>query len=53
MPFRCQHHGREGFERFSHARSVFTQTKVGFLGKIMRPPFSDMYRRLVAGMIKP
>ena len=47
------YHGREGFVRFSHARSVFTQTKVGFLGKMMRPPFSDMYRKLIAGMIKP
>ncbi|MFT3926040.1 MAG: coniferyl aldehyde dehydrogenase [Myxococcales bacterium] len=46
------YHAREGFLRFSHARSVFTQSKVGLLGKILRPPFGKAYRKLVASMIK-
>jgi len=47
------YHAHEGFKTFSHARSVFTQTKIGFLGKMLRPPYGERYRKLVAGMIKP
>lgn len=47
------YHAEEGFRTFSHAKSVFTQTKVGFLGKMLRPPYGEQFRKLVAGMIKP
>jgi coniferyl-aldehyde dehydrogenase len=47
------YHGREGFRTFSHARSVFTQTRVGVLGKMLRPPYGERFRKLVSGMIKP
>lgn len=46
------YHGKEGFRTFSHARAVFTQTKLGFLGKLLRPPYGEKYRKLVASMIK-
>ncbi|MBM4364228.1 MAG: coniferyl aldehyde dehydrogenase [Deltaproteobacteria bacterium] len=47
------YHGREGFRTFSLARSVFTQTRVGMLGKMIRPPYGDRFRKLVSSMIKP
>lgn len=47
------YHGREGFLAFSHARAVFTQTKVQKLGELMRPPYGDTFRKFVASMIKP
>jgi coniferyl-aldehyde dehydrogenase len=46
------YHAREGFRTFSHARSVFTQTKIDALGKMLRPPYGARFRKLVAGMIK-
>lgn len=47
------YHAREGFRTFSHARSVFSQTKVQALGKMLRPPYGNAFRKLVSGMIKP
>ena len=47
------YHGREGFLRFSHAKSIYTQTKIDALGKMLRPPFGTAFRRFVASMIKP
>lgn len=47
------YHAREGFERFSHARSVFSQTKIDAIGKILRPPFGERYRKFVSSLIKP
>ena len=46
------YHAREGFRTFSHARSVFTQTKIDALGKVLRPPYGARFRKLVASMIK-
>jgi coniferyl-aldehyde dehydrogenase len=46
------YHAREGFRTFSHARIVFTQTKIDAIGKILRPPYGARFRKLVAGMIK-
>jgi coniferyl-aldehyde dehydrogenase len=46
------YHAREGFRTFSHARSVFTQTKIDALGKMLRPPYGARFRKLVAAMIK-
>lgn len=47
------YHGREGFLRFSHARSVFTQTKIDALGKMLRPPYGPRFRKFVGSLIKP
>jgi coniferyl-aldehyde dehydrogenase len=40
------YHGREGFQRFSHAKSVFTQARFD-LGKLLRPPYGQRIRRLL------
>jgi coniferyl-aldehyde dehydrogenase len=48
-----RYRGREGFIAFSHARSVFTQTKIKKLGEMMRPPYGDTFRKFVGSMIKP
>jgi coniferyl-aldehyde dehydrogenase len=45
------YHGREGFRTFSHAKAVFKQAKVD-IGKLLRPPFGDRYRKLVGGLVK-
>jgi coniferyl-aldehyde dehydrogenase len=47
------YHAHEGFRTFSHARSVFTQTKIDALGKVLRPPFGAGFRRFIGSMIKP
>jgi coniferyl-aldehyde dehydrogenase len=47
------YHAHEGFLTFSHARSVFTDPKIDLLGKVLRPPFGERYRKLVARMIRP
>ncbi len=47
------YHAHEGFKTFSHARSVFTQTKIDALGKMLRPPYGDTFRKFVGSMIKP
>jgi coniferyl-aldehyde dehydrogenase len=47
------YHAVEGFRTFSHARAVFTQTRVGLLDKLLRPPFGERYRKIVGSMIKP
>ncbi|MGO9832957.1 MAG: coniferyl aldehyde dehydrogenase [Polyangiaceae bacterium] len=46
------YHAREGFRTFSHAKSVFTQTRIDVLGKMLRPPFGEGFRKLVGTMIK-
>jgi coniferyl-aldehyde dehydrogenase len=47
------YHGHEGFLTFSHARSIFTDPRIDLLGKVLRPPFGERYRKLVGRMIKP
>lgn len=46
------YHGPEGFRTFSHARSVFHQARWD-VGKMLRPPFGDTYRKVIASMLKP
>jgi len=41
------YHGREGFEHFSHAKSVFTQSTFVDLGGLIRPPFGTRMGRLL------
>ena len=45
------YHGREGFLEFSHPKSVYTQTGNEILA-MMRPPYTDKFRKQVAGRIK-
>ncbi|MEO0880031.1 MAG: coniferyl aldehyde dehydrogenase [Pseudomonadota bacterium] len=45
------YHGRDGFLEFSHKKSVYKQTGSEIL-KMMRPPYSDAYRKQVEGRIK-
>lgn len=47
------YHAREGFRTFSHARSVYTQTNIDALGKMLRPPYGARFRKFVGSMIKP
>ncbi|ROR99052.1 coniferyl-aldehyde dehydrogenase [Sinobacterium caligoides] len=47
------YHGIEGFKTFSHARSVYTQTKINLqaLGGMI-PPYGDKCDKTLKGMIK-
>src|SRR5262249_36091772 len=46
------YHGFEGFKAFSHARGIFTQTKISALGKALRPPYGTVFRKFVGSMIR-
>ena len=45
------YHGRDGFFEFSHKKAVFKQMK-GELLAMTRPPYTDAFRKTVAGRIK-
>ncbi|MCZ0784668.1 coniferyl aldehyde dehydrogenase [Dickeya solani] len=45
------YHGDIGFKRFSHARPVFYQSSGGESNLLMRAPFDEVSRRLVAQLI--
>lgn len=46
------YHGLEGFRNFSHAKSVYRQTRVEKLMAMMRPPFSEKLHNMIKGMAK-
>jgi coniferyl-aldehyde dehydrogenase len=46
------YHGREGFEHFSHAKSIFTQSRLIDLGPLLRPPFGSRIARLLKMELK-
>jgi len=46
------YHGREGFQHFSHAKSVFTQSKWFDVGRLIHPPFGKRTARLLKMQIK-
>jgi coniferyl-aldehyde dehydrogenase len=46
------YHGREGFEHFSHAKSVFTQSKFFDIGGLLRPPFGKRIDRVLKMQLK-
>jgi coniferyl-aldehyde dehydrogenase len=46
------YHGREGFEHFSHAKSVFTQSKLIDIGGLIRPPFGKRIDRVMRMQLK-
>ena len=35
------YHGEDGFKRFSHAKAIYTQTKLGAVLEALRPPYGD------------
>lgn len=45
------YHGEEGFKTFSHAKSVFIQSRLSMVG-IMRAPFGPLAERLLGFMIR-
>ncbi len=46
------YHGIDGFKTFSHAKSVFKQTKVDVAGMVgLRPPYGDKLRKMLGSKI--
>ena len=45
------YHGRDGFFEFSHKKAIYTQTGNEILA-MMRPPYTDKFRKQVAGRMK-
>lgn len=45
------YHGIDGFKTFSHAKAVFSETKLDVTA-IMRPPYGEKMRKLMASQIK-
>lgn len=46
------YHGYDGFLEFSHGKSVYTQTGNEILA-MFRPPYTDAFRKQLAGRMKP
>ena len=47
------YHGPEGFKTFSHARSVYTQSKINMMELMgMKPPYTDKVNKILDSMIK-
>lgn len=46
------YHGPEGFERFSHAKSVFKQSNFADVGQLLRPPYGVWMARLLKMQIR-
>ncbi|HWS63670.1 MAG TPA: aldehyde dehydrogenase family protein [Steroidobacteraceae bacterium] len=46
------YHGPEGFERFSHAKSVFKQSNFADIGQLLRPPYGARTARLLKMQIR-
>ena len=46
------YHGHDGFLEFSHRKSVYTQTGNEILA-MFRPPYTDNFRKQLAGRMKP
>ena len=45
------YHGRDGFYEFSHKKAVYKQTGSEIL-KMVRPPYTDKFRKQIQGRIK-
>jgi coniferyl-aldehyde dehydrogenase len=46
------YHGIEGFQHFSHAKAVFTQSTLFDVGRMLHPPFGKRIARLLKMQIK-
>jgi len=47
------YHGIEGFKNFSHAKTIYTQTKFDGLINIFRPPYGAKAKNALKMQIKP
>ena len=47
------YHGIEGFKNFSHAKTIYTQTKFDGLINIFRPPYGTKAKKALKMQIKP
>ena len=47
------YHGVEGFKNFSHAKTIYSQTKFDSLINIFRPPYGSKARNALKMQIKP
>ena len=45
------YHGYEGFRTFSHAKSVFIQSRVNAVG-LMRPPYGKLFERMLGFLLR-
>jgi coniferyl-aldehyde dehydrogenase len=46
------YHGHDGFKTFSHAKAVFTQSKIDLAGLAgLRPPYGEKLMKLLGGQI--
>ena len=46
------YHGFEGFLNFSHTITVFLQTPLELVAGVMRPPYGQKIRKMMASIIK-
>ena len=46
------YHGEEGFKNFSHAKTIFTQTKIDNVISVFRPPYGSKARKALKSQIK-
>ena len=46
------YHGEEGFKNFSHAKTIFTQTKLDSVISVFRPPYGSKARKALKSQIK-
>lgn len=46
------YHGRDGFNEFSHRKSVYKQTAADVFA-VIRPPYGEKFRKFIGGRIKP
>ena len=47
------YHGIEGFKNFSHAKTIYTQTKFDGLINIFRPPYGTKAKKALKMQIRP
>ena len=46
------YHGHDGFKTFSHAKSIFTQSKIDLAGLVgLRPPYGEKIEKLLKTQI--
>ena len=46
------YHGEDGFKRFSHAKAIYTQTKLGAVLEALRPPYGDSILKMAKSQSK-
>ena len=46
------YHGEDGFKRFSHAKAIYSQTKVGAVLEALRPPYGDSILKMAKSQSK-